>query len=88
MLKISNEQRAYRRTLKAEENVPVLAMSLQYSDKEIDLQVELVDPDFYRANPEDVSQAVGAFLTEMNSILMEAGMPGIALAEQKTAHNK
>ena len=73
----NDERRSMRRTMRNEAGRQVLAMNLSYEQREIVLQIERIDTAYCAAHPQDVQDAVSAFILDGNAMLREAELPEI-----------
>ena len=67
------ERRSMRRTLRNENGNQVLSLHVSYEAREVIFQMERLDPAYCDAHPEDVQDAVCAFLQEANAALRDNG---------------
>ena len=74
MLRVNEQTRSVRQTLE-NEGMLVLTLSMAYGTSGISFQAEPADREWFAAHPEESAEAVRAFLTEMNPLLAEEGLP-------------
>ena len=78
MLKVNETHENYRQVLREDAgSAPILALSLSMSRDDYALQVELLDRTYLEAHPDELREAMDAFLEEAGARLTAAQLPSL-----------